>query len=284
MRQVGHVAEIWRYPVKGMGGERLTMSALDPCGLHGDRTWALRDVQRAEVQSCKTRPALLRCNARRRGDDSGAVDIAFPHGTSCGSDDPAIHDRLSAWVGHASTLEALRPPSEIDFYRRFQGDGDSWRRELEATFAREAGEPLPTFLHDVPPESRPSSPRPARSFVTPLHLVTTATLDYLHRCQPTADWDARRFRPNLLIRTGPALLGLVEQAWLGQRLAIGTSVIDCVDTTPRCGAVTRAQAGLEADSSVLRTIVNEADQNVGIYATIAATGRVREGDPVYLVD
>ncbi|MEX2481230.1 MAG: hypothetical protein WD928_10245 [Gammaproteobacteria bacterium] len=51
-----------------------------------------------------------------------------------------MHARLSALVGHASTLEALRPPSDIDFYRRYRAEGARWRTELEATFAREAAQ------------------------------------------------------------------------------------------------------------------------------------------------
>ena len=44
MSLVGSVAEIWRYPVKSMGGERLAQSAIATRGLHADRMWAVRDV------------------------------------------------------------------------------------------------------------------------------------------------------------------------------------------------------------------------------------------------
>ena len=52
MIEVGTVREIWRYPVKGMAGERLDSAMLDGNGVAGDRLWALRDVARAEIQSC----------------------------------------------------------------------------------------------------------------------------------------------------------------------------------------------------------------------------------------
>ena len=38
------VAELWRYPVKSLQGERLTSADVGPEGLAGDRQWALFDV------------------------------------------------------------------------------------------------------------------------------------------------------------------------------------------------------------------------------------------------
>jgi hypothetical protein len=45
---------------------------------------------------------------------------------------------------------------------------------------------------------------------------------------------------------------------------------------------TRAQPGLTSDPSVLRTIVADAAQNLGVYGTVATGGVVRVGDVVGL--
>jgi uncharacterized protein YcbX len=37
------VEQVWRYPIKSMGGERLDMSFADDRGLLGDRVWAVQD-------------------------------------------------------------------------------------------------------------------------------------------------------------------------------------------------------------------------------------------------
>jgi uncharacterized protein YcbX len=37
-----HVAELWRYPVKSLGGERLSIATLEPDGLAGDRLIRVR--------------------------------------------------------------------------------------------------------------------------------------------------------------------------------------------------------------------------------------------------
>jgi uncharacterized protein YcbX len=269
-----------------MAGERLESCALGEKGLSGDRIWALRDNARKEIQSCKFRPELLLCSARCRSESSAAsmnnVDVTFPDGVVLGSDGSEIHSKLSVLTGYPSTLEPLRPESDVDFYRRHKLDDHTWLEELAATFDREPGEPLPDFSQ-IPPPLVDFVSIPGTFFlVTPLHVVTTATLGYLKDRNPQADWNVRRFRPNFLIETNPGAEGLVEQEWVGKRVAIGNTAIDCAGATPRCGAVTRAQPRVTADKTILRTVVQYADQNVGVYGLIANLGHVRVGDPVYL--
>jgi uncharacterized protein YcbX len=52
--------------------------------------------------------------------------------------------------------------------------------------------------------------------------------------------------------------------------------------TVRCGMTIQAQAGLAKDPSILRTIVRDADQNLGVYASVVVAGDVRVGDTVEL--
>lgn len=281
--KVGIIKEIWRYPVKGMAGESLQRCGVGPAGLDGDRVWALRDTARAEIQSCKFRPELLTCSARSRPDASDHhVDVVFPDGTSLGSDDEAVHQRLSALVGHDSTLEPLRAVEDRDFYRRHKRDDHTWLEELKATFAREPGESLPDFS-GFSQEAQDFVTVPGTFFlVSPLHIVTTATMQYLKTLLPQADWDIRRFRPNIVVETDGPDDGLVEQEWLNGRIDIGEAVIECTDTAPRCGAVTRRQSGLSFDASMLRTIVRQADQNLGVYGKANCEGTISVGDAVYV--
>lgn len=279
--KVGTIKEIWRYPVKGMAGEQLPSAEIGEIGIPGDRTWALRDNARKEIQSCKFRPQLLQCTARANGDGRN-VDVSFPDGATLRSDDPSIHAKLSTLVGHASTIEALRPASEVEFYHRFKPAQGTWLDELATTFDREPGEPLPDFTH-IPPVLVDHVSAPGTFFlVTPMHIVTTATLRHLQGKNPGGNFDRRRFRPNLVIETDASIDGLAEQSWVGKKIVIGDLTIDCAGGTPRCGAVTRAQPSFGADTSILRTIVKEADQNVGVYGLIAKSGAVRAGDAVYV--
>ena len=286
MIKVGTVQQIWRYPIKGMAGESLEACHLGETGLQGDRIWALRDVARQEIQSCKFRPQLLRCIARCRQqqltDDHDAVDIVFPDGRIVGSDDPVIDELLTSLTGHDSTLEYLRPLAELDFYRRHKKDDHTWLEELKATFDREPGEPLPDL--DALPQSAVDFVSVPGTFflVSPLHLVTTATIDHLRSINPESDWDLQRFRPNLVIETEPGMEGLVEQAWINQTLQVGSAIIDCNGSTPRCGAVTRSQQALQPDNNILRSIVKNAEQNLGVYGAIETSATIQLGDEVFV--
>jgi uncharacterized protein YcbX len=53
-----HVAELWRYPVKSMAGERLQQSAVDAHGLAGDRVVQARRPD-GRVATSRTFPGLL---------------------------------------------------------------------------------------------------------------------------------------------------------------------------------------------------------------------------------
>lgn len=284
MRKVGTVKEIWRYPVKGMAGESLGQCDIGPNGISGDRGWALRDSARQEIQSCKFRPALLQCAATLL--DSGGVRVTLPNGDVVTSDTSQVDQLLSDLVGHDSTLESLKPLDEttsgLDYYRRYKPNDHTWLNELKNTFTRELGEPLPDFSQ-MPQQAQDFVTVPGTFFlVSPFHIITTASLTHLQKQLPAADWDVRRFRPNIVIATNDGDAGLLEQNWLGQQLVVANVPIDCTAAAPRCGAVTRKQGGLAFDKTMLRTIISAAEQNLGIYGGVRDAGVLSVGDVVYL--
>jgi uncharacterized protein YcbX len=113
--------------------------------------------------------------------------------------------------------------------------------------------------------------------------LTTASLAVMSQLNPAADWDVRRFRPNFFVKTVAGLEGLLESEWIGKTLRIGTVEVKCEMPAVRCGMTTNAQKELPKDNSVLRTIVKEAQQNLGVYASVTANGQVSEGDQVELI-
>ncbi|WP_411826072.1 MOSC domain-containing protein [Luteolibacter sp. AS25] len=282
MKIVGKIKEIWRYPVKGMAGERLESCYFGPEGLEGDRVWAVRDTVRQEIQSCKFRPELLGCTVRTRAGEGSAVDIEFPDGSILGSDSDLINERLTELVRNESTLECLDAAKDPAFLKRYKSGPRDWLEELKETFTREEDEPLPDFT-EFPKQAQDFVTVPGSFFlVSPFHIITTATMKRMTGLLPGSDWDVRRFRPNIVIETYPGEEGLLEQEWIGSQLKIAGLPIDCTGTAVRCGAVTRAQKGIAKDTSMLRTIVKEAEQNLGIYGNILERGVVTVGDEVYL--
>ena len=53
--------------------------------------------------------------------------------------------------------------------------------------------------------------------------------------------------------------------------------------TIRCALTTRAQEDLPADPTILRTIVEQHNGNLGLYATVETAGDVHLGDPVAVI-
>jgi uncharacterized protein YcbX len=147
-------------------------------------------------------------------------------------------------------------------------------------FGREAGEPLPDFSIFPPIIFEYESPPGTYLDAFPLLVMTTSALRSLRESLPDSVVDVRRFRPNLLIDTGDAA-GHPEFGWVAGQLLIGDVILDIGAACPRCVMVTRAvDASLPADRSILRHIVRDLDQNVGVYATVARGGVVAAGDSV----
>jgi len=286
MIKIGTISAMWRYPVKGMAGESIDSCKVDQNGLNGDRLFAVRDVARGEIQSCKFRPGLLSCIARSINPqpifNPESYEIEFPDGTVLSHDDDTMNEKVSELLGYESTLEPLRPRSEEDFYRRYKADNHTWLEELKSTFAREPGEPLPDFSNPTQDFINYVSLPGTFFLVSPLHIITSASMKHFQKLLPDSDWDIRRFRPNIVIKTVDGIDGLAEQAWLGKSLYVGETRIACSSTAPRCGAVTRKQQGIPFDKSMLRTIVKEADQNLGIYGDIDGSAVLNVGDAVYM--
>ena len=68
-----HLSEIWRYPVKSMGGERLEHATLGPLGLHGDRIVQVYDG-RGRLVTARTHAGLLGLRATLGTDGEPLVD------------------------------------------------------------------------------------------------------------------------------------------------------------------------------------------------------------------
>ena len=88
----GTVAEIWRYPVKSMGGERLDSCLIAESGLEGDRRWALVDGTPNRAGKLLTiREAEQLLTYRTRLADDG-VQVVTPGGETRMLDDRLIAD------------------------------------------------------------------------------------------------------------------------------------------------------------------------------------------------
>jgi uncharacterized protein len=274
------IDQIWTYPVKSMLGSRVTTAQLAENGIVGDRMWALRDETRDAIASARRLDRLSRLSATL-GDDGGAV-ITLPDGDQVSFDDRDANERLSAALDHPVSLWAKQPAENLEFYRRGQPDNPDVLADLRSIFGRLDDEPLPDFSV-FPPEMIEFEYPPGNYFdCYPLMIMTTAALRSLRAALPDSAIDERRFRPSLVIDSDEE--GHPEFEWTGRRLRLGGAEIQIGSACPRCVAITREFGDdMPSDRAVLRHVVRDLDQNVGVYATIVTPGDIAVGDTVELI-
>jgi uncharacterized protein YcbX len=270
------VVALGRYPVKSMRGEDLNAAEVGERGLLGDRAYALIDAADGKVVSAKNPrkwPAMFACRADFVVPPEASlvppVRITLPDGSQVQSDQPDVHERLSAVLGRPVRLVAQCPP----------------RPSLEEYWPDLEGLP---HRDTVSEEEIPEGTFFDAALV---HLLTTATLDRLRTLTPASRFEARRFRPNIVVdvRQGgdpgdaAAAVGFVENAWIGHTLAIGPDVrLKVTGPCPRCVMTTLAQSDLPHDPGVLRAAVAHNGGNVGVYASVLRGGRIRCGDAIHI--
>lgn len=280
------ITELWRYPVKSMGGAPVDAVGIDDRGVHADRLWAVRDVELGAVTTARRLPVLMTCTARFAEEpraDAGPgrvtdVIVTFPDGEERRSDDPTIHAKLSELIGKPVQLVPLPAREDRAAYKGVLANQADLRRQFDIP----DGDPLPDFsmlpVRRLAELARYATPVGTFADVYPLHVLTRASLDLMAEQAPQATFDVRRFRPSLVVDTGDAP-SLVEFGWCGGTLRSAGGVTICPDVpTIRCSMPTRVQPGLAADPDVIRTVKAHADRCLGVYAQVGHGGRLAVGD------
>ncbi len=252
---VGAVAALRRYPVKSMQGEHLERIALETTGMAGDREWAVFDPAESRVLSAKRVGQLL---------EGAAVStptgprITLPGDVVLEPGAPDTDERLSAWLGRTVELRGV------------ESAGAPFRMSLNID-DEEAD------LFDMP------TPPTRFLDLSPIHVLTNASLAAASELRPESDWNVDRFRPGIFVETDRS--GFPEEEWVGSTLRIGDAELAPILTTPRCVMTTRAQPthGIDRDRDVLQTLARENSQNLGVYAEVPTPGTIQVGDSVELL-
>jgi uncharacterized protein len=266
---VGWVGALWRYPVKSMLGERLQCAIVTERGVLGDRAYALVDRLTGNVGSAKNPRKwgfLLECNARfDRPVEADAplppATIMLPDASCIETDQPAACELLSKALGREVTIAS----------------GGTAKPMIEKYWPQVVGlDHQNEFTHEAIVED---------TFFDgdPVHLLTTGSLSTLTALYPSGYFDARRFRPNIVICTPAEQRSFVENGWVGHTLAIGPEVrFHIKRLTRRCVITTLAQSELPRDLGILRTAAQFNAASVGVYAAVLRGGIITENDPVAL--
>jgi uncharacterized protein YcbX len=248
------VAQLWRYPVKSMQGERLPTIEIEADGVRGDRRWGLRDEHTGRVLTGRREPRLL--DAAARLGTRGEPVIELPGGTVLAGAGEATDRALSDWLG--------RP------VRLVEAGADGGRAEFFADPTDDTSEALEWTM-------------PPQRFVDamPLLVLTTASLRAGAALHPAGEWDVRRFRPNVLLDTAGETW--LEDDWCGLVVRIGAVEVEPQHPCARCTMVTRPQPGLRRDLDVYRTLARHHGGNLGVWSAVREGGTIAEHDVARVV-
>ena len=252
--RVGAIAELWRYPVKSMLGERLERAEIGSRGLTGDRAFAVLDLGSGRIVSAKRLATLFGCSARSV---NGTVRVTLPDDSELPIDDPELGDRLSTELGRPVGISQVGSISEP-------------RIEIAAGSSTDEGpsqefDGLPGTFFDA----------------APVHLLTTASLRTARMLDPFSTFETRRFRPNVLLDA----VGddFVEQSWVGRRIVLGEVQLRVIKPCGRCVMTTHAQSELAKERGVLRTLARHNDTKLGVLCSVASSGVVVPGDEARVI-
>lgn len=272
---------IRRYPVKSMMGEELDGCYLTERGLLGDRAYALVDRSNGKVVSAKNPKKWARlfefqaafAMPPEAGERMPAVVITMPDGGRVSSEDPESHSSLSKALGREVRLNRPERGQEGIVETTIP---NPWMPKLEEYWPEDvAGLAHSGVLTDE------AMPEGTFFDLAPVHVLTTATLRRLEQVYPAGQFDARRFRPNLVVQPGDGETGFVENDWIDRTIQIGGEVqLKITGPCPRCVMTTLPQNGLSKDTGVLRAAAQHNGANVGVYASVVRAGCVRTGNAV----
>lgn len=290
--EVGHIAGLWRYPVKSMGGEKVGTARFDQYGMIGDRAWAAINTETGDIGWAKAYPRLLDLQARYTqeppvkrvyGGDVPQVTIEFPPGEEPAGGDH-IDSALSAFAGAPLQLSPLQPPDDRQHYR--------WQTPVDY-------DAILKILGIGPDESPPDlsaydesliellaeyfAPPGTYNDMFPVHALTTSSIAHMERHSGEA-FVVERFRPNFLIQTAEGIEGPVEFDWVGKTLRIGECRFQVAAKTIRCSMPSRGQRpqDLPQNPNIAKSLFAATGRFLGAYLSVIETGEIQVGDSVTL--
>jgi uncharacterized protein len=258
------------YPVKALRGIDLAESAAEGRGLALDRRWMLVDGNGRFI-SQREHPKLAAVTAAPETDGLrlayGTSEIRVPLPPTA-----AMRLPVTLWKqgieGYAAAAEA------DDWFSGIIG--------MPCRLVYQGGLPRPVATQYAPAGAEASY---ADGF--PLLVTLKESLDDLNS-RMAAPLPMNRFRPNIVIEGAPAWS---EDGW--KRLRIGAVVLDLVKPCTRCVVTTTdQQSGERQGSEPLHTLKQFrfmrapglAGVAFGQNALVVAAGRLRQGDPVEILE
>jgi uncharacterized protein len=246
-------------PVKGMRMQALTEAEVTVDGVSGDRCFFLVDADAAMISATRLGPLLSIMPAFDAG--NGRLELHFPDGETVGGE-----------------FES-GPPEPVTFYGQ-PLQAQTLGGDYSAAISSHCGVELK--LMERAPE-RPATDRGQYGAVT---IIGSGSLERLAKAAAEGGEpgpvDERRFRMTFTI---DGLEAHEEDSWPGERVEVGSAMLEARNMVGRCAATTRDPDQGVVDLKTLHHIGSyrrdiESDEPLpfGIYASVSKPGLVRIGD------
>lgn len=260
--KIGSIESIWRYPVKGMRGEEIPYVYTAFSGLMGDRVYG--------VIAEDGHPA-------------------FPWHTGRDQEEFVLYN-----AQYKSSNELLLPKDLDEFEGMAPGvnpiypDADAFKVDVETLNGKTFDVESPEFLQDL-------------EQTTGRKLRIHATQMGQHDCRPVSIFslsaaerlgeeigmavDKRRFRANFYVQWDNQNDPYYEFSLVGKTVTIGNRLeLKIIERDPRCKMITLDPDTAEASPKLLRHVAKNHGGDAGVFAAVLREGRVKQGDPISLVD
>lgn len=246
----GTITEIWRYPIKSHGYERLSETTLTPGQtIPGDRLWAVLHEAAKD-----TGPGWVPCHNFTRVAKTPAL--------------AAVSAKMSEDMSEVTLSHPKRP----ELHLRPDTDETAFLEWLKPLI--DEGRAAPVKLIRARDRGMTDSPDPTLS----LNNLSTHRAVSQKVGKPL---DIRRWRGNVwLDGLGP----WEEFEWIGRKLQLGTAELEVVERITRCLATaTNPETGIR-DADTLGALEDGWDhRDFGVYAVVTKPGTIREGDTLQLL-
>ncbi|EKD85804.1 MAG: hypothetical protein ACD_37C00604G0002 [uncultured bacterium] len=192
--------------------------------------------------------------------------------------------------GTPTLLDTVKFPGLLRYSARFDNPLDPGKSEIVVTTpqGRDYAVGSPLLLDQISHEAQMSLAvvRMGRAAYhsMPVSMISFGTVRETDS-QVGSEVDPRAYRQNLYIETK---LGLPyeEDGWIGKVLVFGDSPnsakLVIVKPDPRCATVNYHPQTAESNPNVLRAIVQNHNNTLGVYCAIVGEGRIEANSPVYL--
>ena len=243
------LTDIWRYPVKAHGRERIASATLSPeQGLPWDRIWAIAH-ENSDIDGSE----WARCRNFSRG--AGAPQL----------------QAITCNVDEEKELVTFSHPSLDDLTCNPDTDAEA----------------LVAWSNQLVPNERAQSARVIRGQGFGFHDTAYQSISIASRASHEAvaqkagqSFSMDRWRCNLWL---DGLDAWEEFGWVGKKIQIGTAILDVRERSVRCLMTHANPETGERDVEILSILDTFGHRDFTIQATVLESGEIRTGDEVTLL-